>query len=109
MRRQRSVRLRALGRSILIGVGLTTATAGLGACGSASSTNSPAAAQTPVAVMTSATPRGWTPVSFGDAQFSIPHNWAVVQDDVPLCGEVDGGGTVFSVPEPFACRMVICA
>jgi hypothetical protein len=46
-------------------------------------------------VKTSATPRGWTPVTFRDAQFSIPHNWAVVQDDVPLCGEVDGDGTVF--------------
>jgi hypothetical protein len=41
---------------------------------------------------TAATPRGWAPVAYGDAQISVPPDWLV--GDRPACGRVGRGYVV---------------
>ena len=65
--------------------------ASCGGHGSASTTTSTPPRLT-VAVDTAATPAGWVPVVYGDAQISVPANWAI---GVGVCDPTPGEGTVW--------------
>jgi len=56
----------------------------------------------------SATPAGWTPVAFGDAQVSVPATWWVLYNSPP-CPTGSPPGEVFVNPPPglFACPLEI--
>jgi hypothetical protein len=60
------------------------------------------------AVDLSATPAGWVPVAFGDAQVSVPAAWWVLYDSPP-CPTGSPTGEVFVNPPPgvFACPLEI--
>ncbi len=44
----------------------------------------------PAKVATGATPLGWLPVSYGDAQLSVPSSWALVSSGAAECGPSTG-------------------
>ena len=56
----------------------------------------------------SATPAGWIPVAFGNAQISVPATWWVLYDSFP-CPTGSSTGEVFVNPPPggFACPLEI--
>jgi hypothetical protein len=52
-----------------------------------------------VAVDTAATPLGWSPVAYGNAQVSVPSNWVI---GLYECDFLSSGGTVWlDTPRPF--------
>ena len=53
----------------------------------------------------SATPKGWVPVAYGDAQVSVPANWwVVVHDCMTTTAQVPGMIFVNSLPGPTSCQ-----
>ncbi len=71
-------------------------------------TTVPTTAKALPAVDTSATPAGWVPVAFGNAQISVPAAWWVLYDSPP-CPTGSPTGEVFVNPPPgvFACPLEI--
>jgi len=51
-------------------------------------------------VTTTATPKGWVPVAFGDAQISVPRSWAVAYVSSDPCAWTFAPGTVFVGDQP---------
>jgi hypothetical protein len=58
----------------------------------ASPTSSASSSSTtlPAKVRTETTPSGWLPVSYGDAQLSVPSSWALVSSGAAECGPSTG-------------------
>ena len=71
-------------------------------------TTVPTTAKARPAADLSATPAGWVPVAFGDAQVSVPAAWWVLYDSFP-CPTGSPTGEVFVNPPPggFACPLEI--
>ncbi len=71
-------------------------------------TTVPTTAKALPAVDLSATPAGWVPVAFGNAQLSVPAAWWVFYDSPP-CPTGSPTGEVFVNPPPgvFACPLEI--
>jgi hypothetical protein len=77
----------------------------LAACTS-SLTVSPTTTTKPIpAVDLSATPTGWVPVAYGDAQISVPASFSVIYPGQYPCGSFSDVGTIFlgSIGSPDAC------
>lgn len=60
------------------------------ACSHATTTSKPSHQQPLPIVDTKATPSGWLPVDYGNAQISVPSTWALVHDGEAQCGSSPG-------------------
>ena len=89
-----TVRLRAL-VTVVIAVALTVLTSSQ----TFATTTVPTTANALPAVELSATPVGWVPVAFGNAQISVPATWWVLYDSPP-CPTGSPTGEVFVDPPP---------
>jgi hypothetical protein len=79
--------------AISTGIMLGSLLIGCGAPAKQSNTTSPPPSSSttlPVKVTTEATPSGWLPVSYGDAQLSVPSSWALVTNGAGECGPNTG-------------------
>ena len=97
------MQLRALAM-VVIAVALTVFTSSQ----TFATTTVPTTAKALPAVDLSATPAGWVPVAFGNAQLSVPAAWWVLYDSPP-CPTGSPTGEVFVNPPPgaFACPLEI--
>ena len=97
------MKLRALAM-VVIAVALTVFTSSQ----TFATTTVPTTAKALPAVDLSATPAGWVPVAFGNAQISVPAAWWVLYDSPP-CPTGSPTGEVFVNPPPgaFACPLEI--
>ena len=97
------MKLRALAM-VVIAVALTVFTSSQ----TFATTTVPITAKALPAVDLSATPAGWVPVAFGNAQLSVPAAWWVLYDSPP-CPTGSPTGEVFVDPPPgvFACPLEI--
>jgi hypothetical protein len=97
------MQLRALAM-VVIAVALTVFTSSQ----TFATTTVPTTAKALPAVDLSATPAGWVPVAFGNAQLSVPAAWWVLYDSPP-CPTGSPTGEVFVDPPPgvFACPLEI--
>ena len=97
------MQLRALAM-VVIAVALTVFTSSQ----TFATTTVPTTAKALPAVDLSATPAGWVPVAFGNAQISVPAAWWVLYDSPP-CPTGSPTGEVFVNPPPgaFACPLEI--
>ena len=97
------MKLRALAM-VVIAVALTVFTSSQ----TFATTTVPITAKALPAVDLSATPAGWVPVAFGNAQISVPAAWWVLYDSPP-CPTGSPTGEVFVNPPPgvFACPLEI--
>ena len=98
-----TMKLRALAM-VVIAVALTVFTSSQ----TFATTTVPTTAKALPAVDLSATPAGWVPVAFGDAQVSVPAAWWVLYNSFP-CPTGSPPGEVFVNPPPggFACPLEI--
>jgi hypothetical protein len=98
-----TMKLRALAM-VVIAVALTVFTSSQ----TFATTTVPITAKALPAVDLSATPAGWVPVAFGNAQISVPAAWWVLYDSPP-CPTGSPTGEVFVNPPPgaFACPLEI--
>ena len=98
------MKLRAALVMVVIAVALTVFTSSQ----TFATTTVPTTAKVLPAVDLSATPAGWVPVAFGNAQISVPAAWWVLYDSPP-CPTGSPTGEVFVNPPPgaFACPLEI--
>jgi hypothetical protein len=79
-------------RRTIILVALATTVLTVASCGEHSSTSATVPPRLTLAVDAAATPRGWVPVAYGDAQISVPASWVI---GVGACNTAPGGGTLW--------------
>jgi hypothetical protein len=87
------IALAVLGAACTSGAAVTTTTS------SSTTTTTVATHPAPtIAVDLSATPAGWVPVAYGDAQISVPSSFSVYYPGMNECGFVHSPGAVFVGP-----------
>jgi hypothetical protein len=99
MRHVRFLRVLSLIAVALLGAACTSAAVST-TTSSSTSTSTPSHPSPTIAVDLSATPAGWVPVAYRDAQVSVPATFTVAYPGMDPCLFVSAPGTLFVAPVP---------